>query len=102
MVDPKWRPIFSALPADLKRALTESLLSAWMDKNLQYPIGKYLPLHTVQHEYNSRGRDPDISGGRVWEAVQRFRAEGVSETLIERLQNWGIAYTDRAARVQYH
>jgi hypothetical protein len=34
--------------------------------------------------------------------AQRFRAEGVSETLIERLQNWGIAYTDRAARVQYH
>jgi hypothetical protein len=35
-------------------------------------------------------------------SLQRFRAEGVSEALIERLQTWGIAYTDRAARVQYH
>ena len=69
---------------------------------LQYPVAEYLPLPVIQQDYTPRNGYSDISGGRVWEAVQRFRAAGVSDDLVERLKNWGIAYTDRAARLQYH
>ena len=32
----------------------------------------------------------------------QFRAAGVSDDLVERLVNWGIAYNNRAAALQYH
>jgi len=43
----------------------------------------------------------EISGGSVWEAAQQFRDAGVPAELARRLQQWGIAYSDRAARLQY-
>jgi len=46
-------------------------------------------------------RSTDISGGKVWEAAQQFREAGVPAELVQRLQQWGIAFTDRAARLQY-
>jgi hypothetical protein len=73
-----------------------------MEKTLQYPVSEYLPLPVIQRDYAARNGYSDISGGRVWEAAQQFRAAGVSDNLVERLQNWGTAYTDRAARLQYH
>jgi len=76
------------------------MLSAWMDKNEQYPIAEYLPLPVPPHD--SRYLYGDISGGKVWESAGEFRAAGVSADLVARLQNWGMAYTDRAARLQYH
>jgi hypothetical protein len=48
------------------------------------------------------GTYSDISGGKVWQATEQFHAIGVSDDLLERVQNWGLAYTDRAARLQYH
>jgi len=93
---------FRPFPPGVRRALTESLLTAWMEKTLQYPVAQYLPLPVIQQHYTPRDGYTDISGGRVWEAAQQFRAAGVSDDLVERLQNWGIAYTDRAARLQYH
>jgi len=71
-----------------------------MDKNLQYPISKYLPLGVIQHDYTPARAYGDISGGRVWRAAQQFRNAGVSAELVGRLQQWGIAFTDRAARLQ--
>jgi len=73
-----------------------------MDKNLQYPITEYLPLPALQRDYKPRESYSDISGGKVWNAAGDFRAAGVSEDVVERLRNWGIAYTDRAERIQYH
>jgi hypothetical protein len=102
MISPKWGPIFTPLSSDVRRALTEALLAAWMDKNLQYPITEYLPLPTLQRTYKPRESYSDISGGKVWNAAGDFRAAGVSEDVVERLRNWGIAYTDRAERIQYH
>jgi len=102
MVSPNWVSFFRPLPFEVRHALVESLLAAWMDKTLQYPITEYLPLVSLQHDYRSRYSYGDISGGRVWEAAEQFRAAGVSDDLIQRLQNWGLAYTDRAARLQYH
>jgi hypothetical protein len=73
-----------------------------MDKNQQYPIAKYLSLPTLQHHYTPRDSYSDISGGRVWKAADQFRVAGVSDDLVERFLYWGTAYTDRAARLQYH
>jgi len=102
MISPNWVLLFRPFPPGVRRALTESLLAAWMEKTLQYPLTEYLPLPVIHHDYTPRDAYADISGGKAWEAAQRFRAAGVSDNLVERLQNWGIAYTDRAARLQYH
>jgi hypothetical protein len=102
MVSPEWSLMFKSLPSEVHRALVESLLAAWMDKNLQYPMTKYLPLPVAPHDHALHYAYGDISGGNAWEAAEQFRAAGVSEELVERLQHWGLAYTDRAARLQYH
>jgi hypothetical protein len=102
MISPNWVAFFRPFPPGVRRALTESLLTAWMEKTLQYPVTEYLPLPVIQQDYTPRNGYSEFSGGRAWEAAQQFRAAGVSENLVERLQNWGIAYTDRAARLQYH
>ena len=102
LVSPVWEPIFKPLPVELRRALTASLLSAWMDKNLQYPVAKYLPMGGLPaRPYAPPQAYGDISGGSVWEAAQQFRDAGVPAELARRLQQWGIAYSDRAARLQY-
>jgi len=102
MISPVWEPIFKPLPIELRRALTSSLLAAWMDKNLQYPVAKYLPMGGLPaRPYAPPQAYGDISGGNVWEAAQRFRDAGVPAELARRLQQWGIAYSDRAARLQY-
>jgi hypothetical protein len=101
MISPVWAPIFKPLPTEVYQALTASLLAAWMDKNLQYPMAKHLPLGLPRHAYTPSGTYGDISGGKVWEAAQQFRESGVPAELVRRLQQWGIAFTDRAARIQY-
>jgi hypothetical protein len=102
MVSPDWAPIFKPLPNEKYQALTGSLLTAWMDKNLQYPIAKYLPVGASQYAYTPRPTHGDISGGNVWNAARQFRDAGVADDLVQRLQEWGIAFTDRKARLQYH
>ena len=102
LVSPRWAPVFKPLPFDVRRALAESLLTAWLEKTQQYSVAKYLPLPSVQRDYVLPYEYLDFSGGKVWEAVQDFRAAGVSDDLLERLRAWGRAYTDRAARLQYH
>jgi len=100
MVSPVWQPIFKPLPIEVHRAVTASLLDAWMEKSVQYPIEKYLPLGLPPQPYQSRSYG-EISGGGVWEEAQEFLDAGVPADLVERLQQWGAAYTDRAARLQY-
>ena len=101
LISPVWAPIFKPLPIEVHQALTASLLSAWMDKNLQYPIAKHLPFGLPRHTYTATGAYGDISGGKVWEAAQQFRDAGIAAELVRRLEQWGIAFTDRAARLQY-
>lgn len=102
MVSPAWKPMFKPLPEETQRALLQALLAAWMEKNLEYLITTYLPLPVPPHDDKLHYGIRDISGGRVWEAAAEFRAAGVSDDLVERLKKWGLAYTDRAARLQYH
>jgi len=101
MTSPDWAPIFKPLPIEVHRALTTALLAAWMDKNLQYPMEKHLPLGLRSHAYALPRSYGDISGGKVWEAAQQFRDAGVPAELVRRLQQWGVAFSDRAARLQY-
>jgi hypothetical protein len=101
MISPVWAPIFKPLPSEVHQALTASLLGAWMHKNLQYSIAEYLPLGVRGHTYTPSHTYGDISGGKVWEAGQQFRDAGVTSDLVQRLEEWGIVFTDRAARIQY-
>jgi hypothetical protein len=73
-----------------------------MDKNLQSPIAQYLPLGLPPQAYAAPHGYGDISTGKVWEAAQQFRDAGVAPDLVQHLQEWGMAFTDRAARLQYH
>jgi hypothetical protein len=83
------------------RQLCAAVLAAWLDKNLQYPIHKYLPLGVIRQAYTPSSAYGDISGGKVWSAAPQFREAGVSDEVLERLEQWGMVFTDRAARIQY-
>jgi hypothetical protein len=102
LVSPDWASVFTPFPVEVRRALAESLVAAWLDKTQQYPIAKYLPLPSLQRDYSAPNAYADITGGKLWEAAGEFRAAGLSNDLLERMQAWGTAYTDRAARLQYH
>jgi hypothetical protein len=65
-------------------------------------MAKYLPLGVLGHpSYGPYRTYGDISGGKVWEAARQFHGAGVPAELVQRLQQWGIKFTDRAARLQY-
>ena len=101
MVDAAWAPMFQPLSGDTKRAITESLLAAWLDKNLQYPVGRYFRVGLSENSYAPPASYGRISGGKVWEAAPLFLAAGVNPDLIRQLQKWGTSYADTAARFQY-
>jgi hypothetical protein len=101
IISPYWAPFFKPFPFEIRRAIAESMLAAWMEKTLSYRIADYLPLPMIRPDYDPHLYS-DISGGRVWEAAKQFRAAGVSDDIVERLVNWGIRYNDRAAALQYH
>ena len=101
VVSPYWAPFFSPFPFEMRRAIAESMLAAWLEKTLSYRIVEYLPIPRVQYHYDP-GLYSDISGGQVWEGARQFRLAGVSDDLVERLVNWGIKYSSRAAALQYH
>ena len=101
MISPVWAPFFKPLPVEVRQALTTSMLAAWMDKNLEYPITKHLPVGVPRRPYSQPGYYGDISGGKVWESARQFRDAGVPAALVQSLQQWGAAYADRAARINY-
>ena len=102
MISGEWAPFFKPFPFEVRRALTESLLAAWMDKNLRYTIPEYLPMGSLERDYKPDYTHREISGGKVWAAARAFRDSGVSDDLVDRLMNWGIAYANRADSLQYH
>jgi hypothetical protein len=85
--------VFRTIPGDVKQAITESLLSAWLDKTLQYPPTSYFALGPQPVGYKLATQLRNVSGGGVWEAASQFRAAGVRLAVIERLNAWGRAYT---------
>jgi hypothetical protein len=102
MIAKEWAPLFSPLSNETKQAITGSLLTAWLNKNLQYPTVSYFQLGLSTVSGYARSTDlQDISGGRAWEAAPQFQAAGVSVQLIERLQEWGRNYTSLASLFRY-
>ncbi|HYW43082.1 MAG TPA: hypothetical protein VE959_09500 [Bryobacteraceae bacterium] len=101
MVSEVWAPIFQPLPSNVRRVITESLLAAWLDKNQQYSLGQFFTPGLSEEGYAVPASLGGIAGGKAWEAAPLFRAAGVSPELVSRLQKWGTAYIDMAARFQY-
>jgi hypothetical protein len=101
MVAREWAPVFRDIPDGLKRAITESLLSAWLDKTLQYPVASYFARGSRPASYKLPAQLLEITGGRVWDASPRFRAAGVRPVLVERLDVWGGAWTAVAELFHY-
>ena len=101
MIAKQWAPAFSLLANELKQAITESLLTAWLDKNLEYTPASYFRLGLLPSGYAQPTELQDISGGKAWEAEAQFQAAGVNVQLIERLQAWGRAYASLASLFHY-
>ena len=81
LVSGQWAPVFQTVPANVKRLITEELLSAWLDKTLQYPGASYFGPGTQASRYRLPVALREISGGRVWEASSQFQAAGVRPAL---------------------
>jgi hypothetical protein len=101
MISETWAPIFQALPGETKRTITEAMLAAWMEKNLQYPVARYFSPGLTESSYAPPASFGGISGGRPWKAAAQFRAAGVSPAVVMQLERWGAAYMETAARFQY-
>ncbi len=101
MVAPEWSKTFSALDAQTRLAITQSLLAAWLDKNLHYPAGAYFQLGRSASGYLPPADLQGISGGRAWEEAGAFTAAGVDQRLVAQLQNWGKTYTSLAGLFHY-
>ncbi len=101
MVASEWAPMFSPLGSDVKQAITEALLSAWLDKTLRYAPASYFHLGLLPSSYSRPTNLQGVSGGRVWEAAPEFRAAGVKGPLIDRLEKWGRKYNDLAGLFHY-
>jgi len=101
MVNAAWAPMFQPLSDNAKRAITESLLAAWLEKNSQYPIGRYFRVGLSESSYALPANYGSIAGSKVWEAAPLFMAAGVNPEIIRQLRKWGASYTDTAARFQY-
>jgi len=101
MVSETWAPIFQPIPGEAKRAITESLLAAWLDKNRQFPLAQFFTPGPSEERYAPPASFGGISGTKVWESAPAFRAAGVSPEVVSQLQKWGTAYTDMAARFHY-
>lgn len=101
MIGGRWSQAFETLPDGVRQAITESLLTAWLDKTLQYPPAAYFQRGVPATYYQLSTEFLDISGGKVWEAAPQFEAAGVSPALIERLNAWGKSWTALAELFHY-
>ena len=101
MVNAAWAPMFQPLPGDVTRAVTESLLTAWLNKNRQYRLDQYFRVGLSESSYAPPAKYADISGKAPWETAPSLLAAGVDPNLVRQLQAWGASYTEMAARFQY-
>jgi hypothetical protein len=96
-----WAPMFQPLTADARRAIAESLVGAWLDKNSQYRVDRYFRVGLSEKSYAPPAGYGSISGGKPWEAAPLLMAAGVDPELVKQLQKWGASYSEMAARFQY-
>jgi hypothetical protein len=101
MVSPDWIAMFQPLKPDMRRAVTENMLTAWLDKNLKYRAAQYFMQGPAGSNYARPKEIAAISGGSVAAAAPQFQAAGVSPQTIERLEKWGRSYKDMGERLHY-
>jgi hypothetical protein len=101
LISEDWRPVFQSLSPAQKLALMEAVLSAWLDKTAQFPLASYFSRGYLDSDYKVPPPLQTFAGGRVWEAAPKFQSAGVSQTLIDRLQAWGEAYSKLAELYRY-
>jgi hypothetical protein len=101
MVSADWIPMFQSLKPDVRRAITEAMLTAWLDKNLKYRTAQYFVQGPAGRNYAPPKEIAAISGGNVWESAPRFEAAGISPQTIERLQKWGRSYKNMGESLHY-
>ncbi len=101
MVARDWLPAFTPLPSEIKREITESFLSAWLDKTLLYPPAAWFQLGMPANSYRLPENLQGVAGGRVWESAAEFLAGGVSPELVRRARDWGRQYMDLAELYHY-
>jgi hypothetical protein len=102
VVLPAWAPMFAALPSETRRAVTESMLTAWLDKNEQYRVDRYFFAGIREKSYTVPGGYADIATGKPWASVPQLKAAGINPNLIARLQAWGASYSEMSQRFQYN
>jgi hypothetical protein len=103
MVDKGWAPMFQPLQPGVRQAITESLLTAWLDKNVKYRTAQYFNQGTSSTaEAYALPKDlGGISGGNVWVSAPQFEAAGVAPEAVAKLLKWGQAYARMAASLHY-
>ena len=102
MVSADFAPTFENLTSEMRRSITEAMLNAWLDKIFKYRTAQYFAQgKTPKESYTAPKEFAGVSGGNTWLAAPQFRAAGVSQPSVERLLQWGSAYSNMAARLQY-
>ncbi len=101
LISQSWAPVLQSLPIDVRRAVTESFLAAWLEKNLQYPMARYFRVGLSENRYVLPASYGDMYVGRVWEAAPLFLAAGANAALVAQLQKWGEGYSQLSSRFQY-
>ena len=101
MVLPAWAPMFEVLPGETRRAVTESLLTAWLDKNDQYRVDRYFRVGIREKSYTVPAGYADLATGKPWASAPQLKSAGIDDKLIARLQTWGASYSEMALRFQY-
>jgi hypothetical protein len=63
MVSEEWAPMFQPLRPDVRLALTDALLEAWLDKNFEYRPAEYFHRGLVARNTPRRGNFEASPGG---------------------------------------
>jgi hypothetical protein len=101
LVNSDWIPMFQPLKPDIRRAVAEAMLTAWLNKNLKYRTAQYFVQGPAGRNYTRPKEITAISGGNVWDAAPQFEAAGVGALTVKRLMDWGRAYTNMAESLHY-
>jgi hypothetical protein len=101
LVSGDWLPMFLSLHPDVRRAITENLLTSWLDKNFQYRTARYFTQGASVRGYVPPKELAAIWGGNVWEAAPQFEVAGLSPETLKRLHKWDRSYSNMAASLHY-
>lgn len=101
LVAKDWAPLFAELPPATRKSLAEAFLTAWLEKNLQYPPAAYFGTRGAANRYRWPESLRGVAGGNVWDGIAEFRQAGVAEPLLQRVAQWGEVYRSLAQLFHY-